>query len=154
MDEEKVIKVLNQKGDVAGSATLTEADGGVKLHVEFNGLPEGEFAMHIHEKGLATPPDFTDAGSHFNPTGAEHGKLSEHGKHVGDMDNIVVGADGKFVGDRLIEGATLDPDGENTLQSKEGTSLIVHMGPDDYHSQPTGAAGDRQLGAVIFPPKA
>lgn len=153
MAEEKMVKVFNREGKEAGTATLTEVSGGVNLHVEFHGLPAGEFAMHIHEKGAATAPDFTDAGSHFNPTGAEHGKLSEHGKHVGDMDNIVVGEDGTFVGDRLIEGATLAPDSENTLQSEAGTSLIVHVGPDDYHSQPTGAAGDRQLGAVIFPPK-
>lgn len=50
-----------------------------------------------------------------------------------------------------IQKVTLQPDEKNTLNSEQGTSLILHTEADDYKSQLTGDAGDRMLGGVIFP---
>ena len=151
MSDKRVVKMLNRKGEDAGTATFTEVDDGVKLAVDFHGLPEGVLAMHVHETGAATPPDFKDADSHFNPTGAKHGMHSEGGPHLGDLPNIEVPASGQFKGEYLLKDVTMERDAKNSLNRKQGTALIVHEGKDDYVSQPTGAAGGRQLGGVIFP---
>lgn len=151
---EVVSDVINQDEEVIGTATFQEdADGVVTLHLQVESLPEGEFGTHIHEVGLATPPTFEDAGSHFNPTNVEHGSESESGPHLGDLPNLVVGADGKVDETFEIPGVTLDPDGEHTLNSLDGSSLIIHTEAYDYVSQPTGDAGDRQAAAVIFAPQ-
>ncbi|WP_195853515.1 superoxide dismutase family protein [Aerococcus tenax] len=154
-DEKVVVNMLNQKGEDSGTATFEEGDGKVKVTVDFHGLPEGEFAMHIHEYGAASPEEeFADAKSHFNPTGVDHGKKSENGPHLGDLPNIEVPASGDFKGVYEIEGLSLKEDAKYSLHNDgNGTALIVHTGADDYISQPTGDAGGRQLGGVIFPAK-
>ncbi|AXY26375.1 superoxide dismutase [Suicoccus acidiformans] len=156
MGEEIIVTMLDVKGEEHGTATFVETETGVKMTYAFYNLPEGEFAMHIHETGLASPEkEFTDADSHWNPTGVEHGHKSETGPHLGDLPNIFVDADGKSTGEVEIKQATFVEDpaaGRYSLANDgQGTALIVHVGPDDYHSQPTGAAGDRQLGGVIVP---
>lgn len=149
--ETVTVDMLNNDGEEVGTATFEETETGVTLNLNLEGIPEGEYGMHIHEVGMATPPTFEDAGSHFNPTDVEHGVDSESGPHIGDLPNLVVPEDG--VVDEVIEvpDTTLQADGENTLNSEQGTSLIVHTDADDYASQPTGDAGDRMLGGVIFP---
>lgn len=146
--------VINSEEEVLGTAHFTEdQDGKVELHLQLSGLEEGEYGMHIHEVGLATAPTFEDAGSHFNPTDVEHGTETESGPHLGDLPNLVVDETGEV--DEVFElheDVTLDPEGENTLNSTDGTTLIIHTAADDYESQPTGDAGERQAAAVIFAP--
>ncbi|MBZ6527919.1 superoxide dismutase family protein [Aerococcaceae bacterium DSM 111021] len=145
--------VINSDEEVIGTATFREdQEGLVTVELELEGLEEGEFGMHIHEVGLATAPTFEDAGSHFNPTDVEHGTDSETGPHAGDLPNLMVGEDGTVSETIEIPDVTLDPEGENTLNSTDGTTLIIHTEADDYETQPTGDAGDRQAAAVIFAP--
>lgn len=149
--ESITVDMLNNDGDQVGTAVFEESlEGGVTLNLNLEGLPAGEYGMHIHEVGSATAPTFEDAGSHFNPTESEHGVNSESGPHVGDLPNLVVPEDGVVAESIEIPNTTLQPDGENTLNNENGTSLIIHMDADDYESQPTGDAGDRMLGGVIF----
>lgn len=145
--------VINSDEETIGTATFRQdLEGVVTLELELEGLEEGEYGMHIHEVGLATAPTFEDAGSHFNPTDVEHGSESETGPHAGDLPNLVVGEDGTVSETIEIPDVSLDPEGENTLNSTDGTTLIIHTEADDYESQPTGDAGDRQAAAVIFAP--
>lgn len=154
-EETVEVTMLNSEGEESGTATFTETDEGVTLTYEFFNLPEGEFGMHIHETGSATAPDFEDADSHWNPSDVEHGVDSETGPHLGDLPNIVVDSSGEVSGEEVLENATLagEPaEGEYSLHNDgQGTALIVHDGADDYETQPTGDAGDRQLGGVIIP---
>lgn len=145
--------VINSDEEEIGTAIFRQdAQGLVTLELKLEGLEEGEYGMHIHTVGLATAPTFEDAGGHFNPEDVEHGTESETGPHAGDLPNLVVGEDGTV--DEIIEipHVSLDPEGENTLNSTDGTTLIIHEGTDDYTTQPTGDAGDRQAAAVIFAP--
>lgn len=148
--EPVIVTMVNSESEEIRTATFEEAEEGVRLDLSLAGLPEGEFGMHIHEYGSATPPTFEDAGSHFNPTDVEHGVESETGPHIGDLPNLVVPESGAVDEMFVLYDTTLDPEGENTLNSETGTSLIIHTEPDDYESQPTGDAGDRQAGGVIF----
>lgn len=149
--ETVTVNMLNNDGEEVGTAIFEETEEGVTLELSLEGIPAGEYGMHIHEVGMATPPTFEDAGSHFNPTDVEHGVNSETGPHIGDLPNLVVPEDGIVEETIDIPDTTLQADGENTLNSEQGTSLIVHTDADDYESQPTGDAGDRMLGGVIFP---
>lgn len=149
--EPVTVSMLNNEGEEAGTAVFEEDEDGVTVTLSLEGIPAGEYGMHIHEFGLATPPDFEDAGSHFNPTDVEHGVNSDTGPHIGDLPNLEVSEDGIVNEVIQIPDATLQPGEENTLNTEDGTSLIVHTEADDYESQPTGDAGDRMLGGVIFP---
>lgn len=149
------VTMLNSDDEESGTATFTETADGVTISYAFTNLPEGEFAMHIHETGQATAPDFADAGGHWNPADVEHGADSETGPHLGDLPNIEVDSSGEVSGEIMIADATLAEEaaeGKYSLHNDgQGTALIVHEGADDYVSQPTGDAGDRQLGGVIVP---
>lgn len=149
------VTMLNSDDEESGTAIFTETEEGVEVAYEFTGLPEGEFGMHVHETGSATPPDFEDAGSHWNPTDVEHGIETETGPHLGDLPNIVVDSSGEVSGEEVIQDATLAeeaPEGKHSLHNDgQGTALIVHDQADDYVTQPTGDAGNRQLGGVIIP---
>lgn len=146
-------EVINSDEESIGTAIFRQdAEGLVTLELELEGLEAGEYGIHIHEVGLATAPTFEDAGGHFNPTDVEHGSNSETGPHVGDLPNLIVGEDGTVNKTIEIPDVSLDPEGENTLNSVDGTTLIIHTEADDYESQPSGDAGDRQAAAVIFAP--
>lgn len=150
-EEPKSVSVDLKNADekvVAVVSLIEEADG---LHVKLVGtdLPEGTHAFHIHEKGVCEAPDFKSAGGHYNPTDKNHGKDDPDGPHAGDFDNIVVGTDGQVEVEFTTDRVTLEKGKENTLYPEEGTSLVIHDGPDDYKSQPSGDAGDRIACGVI-----
>src|SRR5262245_24323847 len=61
------------KGAEVGSATFTQADGGVEVAIEVSGLKPGKHGYHIHAVGKCEGPDFKSAGGHFNPHNKKHG---------------------------------------------------------------------------------
>lgn len=147
------VDLVNTDATYVGSAVFDEGEDGVTLTLNLEGLPAGEYGMHIHEAGMATPPTFEDAGGHFNPTDADHGFDTEDGHHLGDLPNLVVPENG-IVNETIdIPDVSLLPDAEFTLATEEGTSLIIHTEPDDYETQPTGDSGERMVGGVIFAPQ-
>jgi Cu-Zn family superoxide dismutase len=109
------------------------------------GLSPGLHALHIHDKGNCTAPDASSAGGHFNPHGAPHGGPYDAGHHAGDLGNITAGEDG--VAEVSIEADRLSLGTEK--HSIIGRSVIVHAGPDDYKSQPSGNAGGRVACGLI-----
>jgi Cu-Zn family superoxide dismutase len=138
----------NAGGQAVGRATLTEVGAAVRIVVEAKGLPPGEKAVHIHEVGRCEPPGFTSAGGHFNPGMRQHGLLNPQGPHAGDLPNFTVGADGtgrlETTSDRITLGA-----GPTSLFDADGSALVLHVGPDDFRTDPTGNSGARLACGVI-----
>ena len=116
--------------------------------MEVAGLPPGKHGFHLHDKGICEPPGFTTAGDHFNPLGKHHGAKNPQGKHAGDLPNLEVGPDGTAELTATAEGATLGK-GTASLLKEGGTSLVIHAGPDDENSDPSGNSGPRIACGVV-----
>jgi Cu-Zn family superoxide dismutase len=140
-------KMHNAEGEKIGYAVLTEGDDGVWIAFALHSLPPGPHAFHIHAVGKCEPP-FKSAGGHFNPFGRKHGLKNPEGHHAGDLQNILAAPDGTVADVRLAPLVTLG-DGKNSLFQPEGTAIVIHAGPDDYMSDPAGAAGPRIACGVI-----
>ncbi|MBV8971708.1 MAG: superoxide dismutase family protein, partial [Sphingomonadaceae bacterium] len=87
-------------------------------------------------------PKFASSGGHFNPTGKMHGRDNPMGPHLGDLPNVVVGKDGKGAVDVTVAGLTLTG-GTTPLLDADGAAVVLHAGPDDYKTDPSGNSGDR-----------
>jgi Cu-Zn family superoxide dismutase len=140
-------KIIDASGKTVGVAVLTEGDDGVWIAFNLQGLPPGVHAFHIHAAGKCEPP-FKSAMGHFNPFGRKHGLKNPEGAHAGDLPNILVGPDGTLAGVRLAPLVTLG-EGKNSLFQPEGTAIVIHQDPDDYMTDPAGAAGPRIACGVI-----
>jgi superoxide dismutase, Cu-Zn family len=133
------------KSKVKGTATFVEADGGVEVTINVEGLKPGDHGWHVHAKGDCSAPDATSAGDHFNPENHKHGAPDAAEHHAGDFGNLTAGKDGKATKTFTMKGVTLG-EGENSLVGK---ALIVHDKKDDLKTQPTGNAGARVACGVI-----
>lgn len=137
--------------DIRGIITFTDIDGGTEVFIEVFGLPNytpatnnnppvGPFGFHIHENGTCeignVDEPFTAAGSHWNPTN------QPHGNHSGDFP-VLFSNNGYarmcFFTDKFKIPQIIDK------------AVIIHENPDDYRSQPAGAAGKRLACGVIRP---
>jgi Cu-Zn family superoxide dismutase len=147
--EKATASFINEQGKTVGSATLTQTPHGVLITIDLTGVPAGEHAFHIHEKGVCNAADkFMSAGGHYNPGKKQHGYLMTGGPHAGDMPNQFVGSDGMLKVSVLNAQVTLGS-ADGTLFGPDGTALVLHAKGDDYKSQPAGDAGGRIACGVI-----
>jgi Cu-Zn family superoxide dismutase len=141
--------MLTADGEKMGSAKLLWTDNAIAITVVVEGLEPGERAFHLHSAGTCDAPDFTSAGGHLNPLGRAHGSLNPDGQHLGDLPNIVTDEDGKS---ELT--FTFSDETEQLVRQifdADGTAVMIHAGPDDYMSDPAGAAGPRIACGVLNP---
>lgn len=124
-----------------GTASFTEVDGGVKVSIQVTGAPAGagQIAVHVHEKGDCSAPDAKSAGDHYNPENHPHGLPDAPARHLGDLGNITIQADGSGTHEIVAKGANLKKDAPNSFV---GRAIIVHEKRDDG-GQPAGNAGAR-----------
>ncbi|WP_082234065.1 superoxide dismutase family protein [Halobacillus massiliensis] len=134
--------------DLKGVVNFLQLPYGVEVIIQLEGLPEfeqkpngtqvGPHAFHIHEKGVCEIGDgekpFETAGGHWNPN------QQPHGNHAGDFP-VIFSNTGRarmiFFTDRF------------KIKEILGKSVIIHQGPDDYISQPSGNAGLRMACGLI-----
>lgn len=143
--------LIGPDGSARGSATISQTPHGLQLVVDAVGVPAGVHGLHIHAVGKCDGPEFTTAGSHWNPTAAKHGKDAQGGPHWGDVPNITTGADGKgrIVAD--IHGAKL-MGGKHPLLDADGAAVVIHATADDYKTDPSGNSGGR-IACGVFKPR-
>ena len=134
-------------GKEVGRAVFTATPSGALLDLKLDGVQPGVHALHIHAVGKCDPPDFKSAGPHFNPDRTKHGIMSPEGPHAGDLPNVHVPADGKLEVEFLDPVVTLSQ--EAALLDADGSSIVIHAGPDDYKTDPAGNSGDRIACGVI-----
>jgi Cu-Zn family superoxide dismutase len=131
-------------GSVTGVVTFTQSGNAVDVHVVASGLPPGStHGFHVHENGNCASADFMSAGGHFNPAHAPHGPQNGP-HHAGDMPSLLADPSGKIDTTFTLNAVSLGgPDGF------VGRAVILHAGPDDYATQPTGNSGGRLACGVI-----
>lgn len=111
--------------------------GGTLIEADILGLPHtdtGFFAFHIHEGGDCGGDGFPNTGAHYDPSDAEHPR------HAGDLPPLL--SDGgraylQVLTDRFLAGDVI------------GKTVVIHGGPDDFMSQPSGNAGEKIACGVI-----
>ena len=126
--------IAGPNGEPRGFASFFSDGKRTAIKVEAEGLAPGAHGIHLHSVGRCDGPDFKSAGPHWNPAGRQHGHDNPQGAHLGDLPNLVAGADGKATASFTIEGDMADAD---------GTSLVIHAKPDDNKTDPSGNSGDR-----------
>ncbi len=141
-EESRAEAVIEPKSGskLTGHALFVMKKDRVTLTLTVENAPPGIHAVHLHEKGDCSAPDAMSAGPHWNPTNVAHGQWGHDPFHRGDIGNIEVGKDGKGR-------TTLETDlwtlGGKPETDVVGHAIIVHSGPDDFVTQPTGNAGGR-----------
>jgi superoxide dismutase, Cu-Zn family len=140
--------VKNAGGQSIGTAVFTEVSGGVRILLEAKGLPPGAKGVHIHEVGNCDPPQFTSAGAHFNPDKKQHGTMNPQGPHAGDLPNITIAADGTGRLETMTNRVSLGS-GTTSVFDADGSAIVIHAGPDDFLTDPTGNSGGRIACGVI-----
>ena len=130
------IKGSDAYAGICGCVRFYQTNWGVLVETEVHGLPvrvnthdRPVFGFHIHEGscccGTAENP-FEEAGTHYNP------ENYDHPYHAGDMPPLF-GNGGYalqiFLTDRFA------------VREIVGRTVIVHLHPDDFTTQPSGNSG-------------
>ncbi|MGM9594182.1 MAG: superoxide dismutase family protein [Candidatus Onthomonas sp.] len=123
---------------LSGTAKFYLVDGGVLVVVDVSGMPQdnssGFFALHIHEGPDCSGAAFADTGGHFNPTG------QLHPNHAGDLPPLL-----SFRGRAFLAVLT----GRFRISDVIGRTVVIHSGPDDFKTQPSGNSGAKIACGVI-----
>jgi superoxide dismutase, Cu-Zn family len=140
------IALLDGAGKSAGTVKITEGTKGVLFTVTATGLTPGWHGVHIHGSGDCSDhaAHFQKAGGHAMSEGQKHGFFAPMGPHDGDLPNIWIAANGEGSAEffsTMFSGAL--------LKDKDGSALMIHAGPDDHMTDPSGNSGDRVSCGVI-----
>jgi len=138
---------INSDGRDVGIGTIIYGPSGASVSIALSGVSQGTHAVHLHQIGSCAASDYTSAGGHLNPMGREHGKLNPAGSHLGDLPNVEIGPERVGTVSASLPGTEAEV--RAWLFDADGTAIIVHSGPDDYRTDPTGSAGSRVACGVL-----
>lgn len=116
---------------ISGEAIFVQKSDGVLVTVKVRGLPpnrSGFFALHIHGGSSCAGAGFPKTGGHFDPGGVPHPD------HAGDLPPLLSAG-----GEAYMQVLT----NRFTVGEVIGRTIVIHMGPDDFTSQPAGNAGEK-----------
>lgn len=145
-DPQATATLMPTKGNsTAGELVFVQHGEHVMVTGLVTGLKPGQaHGFHVHEVGDCSSGDGMSTKGHFNPDGKPHGP-QHAAHHAGDMPALQADAQGQAKVSFHLDGVTLT-EGPTSLA---GRGLIVHAGPDDYTTQPTGNSGARIACGVI-----
>ncbi len=137
-----VVSGSNEYPDIKGKVLFFQIEHGVIVLADISGLPTSDaeckspiFAFHIHEGDSCTGNAFAQTLSHYNPGNCPHPY------HAGDMPPLF-GNNGYafevFLTDRF------------TVNEIIGRTVVIHVEPDDFTTQPSGNAGAKIACGEIF----
>lgn len=135
----RALAQLRGPGGISGRAVFTQQREGVMVEITARGLPKTEtgfFALHIHSGSSCQGAGFPETQGHFDPLGRPHPC------HAGDLPPLL--AD---FGRGYLKTLT----SRFSLPEILGKTLVLHSGPDDFHSQPAGNPGEKIACGVIQP---
>ena len=152
-------------GTLRGTATFTAPAAGfpVTLTLAVAGVatnPGALHGLHVHANVMPASAAMDTlcmaAGGHFNPDGANHGDIADSmgARHVGDMGNVQVAADGTISLSLTDQADGMALSGPHNISFR---TLILHALPDDLGrggnpaSLAKGNSGARMACAVIVP---
>lgn len=124
---------------VEGTLKFMEHESRVRITGQVRGLTPGKHGIHIHANGNCDAPDALSAGGHFSPYGGRHNAPASNDRHLGDLGNIVAGADGVANVDIVTNGVTLALMGAHSIIDR---AIVIHANEDDF-SEPAGNSGAR-----------
>ena len=130
---------------VHGSVKFTQVGKRVRVEAEIAALSAGLHGFHIHDKGDCSAADGMSAGAHFNPHGKKHGAPDSSERHGGDLGNLKADEYGKATFVMVLDGISVGKGADGVI----GRGVIVHAGPDDLKTDPTGNSGGRVGCGVI-----
>lgn len=123
---------------LSGEVRFYQHRGSVLVVANISGLPlesdSGFFALHIHEGGSCSGENFADTGTHYNPSNAPHPS------HAGDLPPLL-----SCRGDAYMAVRT----DRFCVQDIIGRTVVIHINPDDFRSQPAGNAGTKIACGVV-----
>ena len=144
--------IINNQGKTIGGAHFRQGPEGVLIEIQISDLPSGKHGMHLHETGTCEDhARFKMAGGHIMPTGRPSGYLNWNGgPHEGNLPNLIVHNDGTAHVELYTQLVSIEG-GYNApiLLDKDGSTLMIHINPDDHVSQPIGGSGARIACGVI-----
>lgn len=158
-----LVPMRDASGRDLGDLVVSESDEGLRVAGSLRNLPAGRHGIHVHMVGSCVAP-FTTAGGHWNPNERQHGIENPEGPHSGDLLNITVNARGAATVRVTTQGGSFygTPRGPvrmgrgraNNLAivgliDADGASIVIHAGPDDYRTDPSGNSGERIACGVI-----
>jgi Cu-Zn family superoxide dismutase len=147
----KAVCVLKGDSPSVGTVTFVQESESAPttITVDLQGVRPGKHGFHVHEFGDNTNGCMS-AGGHFNPYGKTHGAPEAEVRHVGDLGNVVAGADGSVK--TTITDAQVKLIGPHSVI---GRTVVLHADEDDLgltsheQSKTTGNAGGRIACGVI-----
>lgn len=125
------IASIKGENGLRGTVKFYPVDCGTLIAADLTGLPESEsgfFALHIHEGKNCTGEGFPNTGGHYNP------EDTPHPRHAGDLPPLLSENGRAFLATRT---------GRFAVWDVIGKTVVIHSGPDDFHSQPAGNAGEK-----------